>query len=89
MTWYRASGSQPSGRPRDGAVPDTASVRDALAGRMVALDARSLAVVLDRLDHGSWSAEELARRVGCSQRTVQRHRARRRAEQQQRKGEAA
>jgi len=88
MTWYRAAGTQRGGRPRSGAKPDRAAVQDALAGRAVALDARSLAVVLDRLDDGSRSAEELARRLGCNQRTVQRHRARRR-EQQQGKGEAA
>ncbi len=87
MTWYRAAGSQRGGRPRSGARPVRSAVQDALAGRVVALDPASLAVVLDRLDNGSRSAEELARRVGCSQRTVQRHRARRR--EQQRKGQAA
>lgn len=83
---FRAPGIHRSGRPV--AAPDVDSVRDVLAGRTVPLDPASLAVVLERLDNGSRSAEELARRVGCSQRTVQRHRAQRR-EQQQRKGQAA
>lgn len=83
----RVRGVQRKGRiPAAG--PNMDSVRDVLAGRVVTVDPATLAVVLDVVDDGKRSAEKVAERVGCTQRTVQRHRSRRR-EQQQRKGRAA
>lgn len=78
MTYYRAAGTQSCGRPGADSEVDQVMLAEALAGHRVPLDRPTLAAALDRLDDGTRSAEQLARRIGCSQRTVQRHRARRR-----------
>jgi FixJ family two-component response regulator len=80
MSRRRTRGMQPAGRPARLSVPDRDAVADAVAGYRCRLSPVSLAEAIDRLDRGWLSSEEIARRLGCTSRTVQRHRARRRAE---------
>jgi hypothetical protein len=72
-------GNFPRGRARKDATVDPARVADATAGAVVDLNPRELAAALAAVDvrRGStWvkSAAQIARRIGCSERTVQRHR---------------
>lgn len=57
---------------------DMSRVREAVAGQQVELTSRELAAALDLYDRDGRSAAEVARRLGCTTRTVTRHRARRR-----------
>lgn len=65
-------------------LPDASRVAEAVAGRAVELNRRELALAIAELHRRTvapdgarraWSAREIARQVGCSYRTVQRHRA--------------
>lgn len=76
----RIAGLQKPGRPRAGVGPDEDVVAAAVAGRRMTLRPANLAAAIAAMEKcGGWSAEQIARHLGCSYRTVQRHRAARRA----------
>lgn len=68
-----------SGRPGPGTPVSYASVNLALDGRPERLTTLELAVAIEILDRRRWSANQIATHLCCAVRTVQRHRARRRA----------
>ncbi len=69
-----------SGRPGPGTPVSEASVQMVLAGHHERLTTLELAVAIEVLDGRRWSARRIAAHLRCAIRTVQRHRARRRAE---------
>lgn len=71
-------GTRPPGRRSIGADVDAGRVAEALAGLHVDLNAAELAAAIDQYDRGGRSAADVARHLGCTTRTVVRHRAARR-----------
>lgn len=74
----RPRGTQRPGRAGAGTVVDETRVREAVAGLPVALNPLELAAAIAALDDGHRTNRQIARRLGCTERTVQRHRANRR-----------
>lgn len=75
----RIVGTRTNGRAASGAQVDMSRVLEAVAGHRVALNTLELAAALDLYDTNGRSRAEVARRLGCTTRTVTRRRAVRRA----------
>jgi DNA-binding CsgD family transcriptional regulator len=85
MSRHLPRGSWMGGNLRRAPEPDHAAVERILARSMPAVTTREDRIAaLARIDQGKLSASEIAHRLGCTVRTVQRHRALRRTDGGQR-----
>lgn len=73
----KSRGTRLCGRPLKAALfVDAVAVERAVAGDVTPLNAAELRVVIAELTRRGFSTPETARRAGCTERTVTRHRAR-------------